>query len=461
MVRIERVEAELKKKQALHKKCQESNDLNLLKDLRMYLTQKLSAAEEVASFGARAGLLALRSWDKIALIMVLAHMCMIVMAYSRKVSSIDSDPFKWILVLFPFYYCFEIGNRAWQHGGIEKFLKNPEKPTLQFMHKVDCFVSFVSLFCTIAMLIVALVGSESPRLLEMLANVSVIRILVLHRPFRHLLYSCMTGLGPLRMYLVLMVVVYYYFSLAASHFFRDMGLEYNFDGLADSLLTMHQVFLGEGWNQMMGDAHASNLNPAVYVFFIVFYLIMAILFTQLFAGIIINLFLRSEEWRSKGGSIYVLLGSINPFLASRTQDELEHLVHDLSELQVLMSANHWDFGHQKKNGERRISMADVVSTNHIKSDTDVVGKMARKWLYRRPVTADNVTEIRLPSIEATGPNFPPPPASPRTPQDSLPGMPALSRNSSSIAEVVDSMGPIDEAKNPLHDSIETLESLSG
>merc|ERR1712086_655471 len=116
-----------------------------------------------------------------------------------------------------------------------------------------------------------------------------------------------------------------------------MGLEYNFDGLGDSLLTMHQVFLGEGWNQMMGDAHASNQNPAVYVFFILFYLIMAILFTQLFAGIIINLFLRSEEWRSKGGSIYVLLGSINPFLASKTQDELENLVHVLSVLDVLMT----------------------------------------------------------------------------------------------------------------------------
>jgi len=360
MVRLERVEAELKKRATRSTKSQEHNDVTLLKDTKGHLTQKLLDAQEVASYGVRDGLISLRAWDRLALVLVLFHMFVIVLAFSRKITTLTTEPFNIVMAIFPFYYCFEIANRAWQHGGAEHLWSNPEQPTVQFMHRIDCSVSFTSMLCVIIMLIMDAAGNARPRMLELLANVCVVRVLVIHKPFRHLLYSCATGLGPLKMYLVLMFIVYYYFSLAAMHLFRNMELEYNFDGLASSLLTMHQVYLGEGWNQMMAKAHASNLNPAVYVFFIIFYLTMGILFTQLFAGIIINLFLRSEEWRTKGGSIYVLLGSINPFLASKTQDQLENLVHDLSVLDVLMTKG--------------------ARTPNPKRESDAAEKVARQWV---------------------------------------------------------------------------------
>ena len=168
------------------------------------------------------------------------------------------------------------------------------------MHKVDFVVISVSVVCTICNMAM---WNDAPRMVELLANCSVVRILVVHPGFRHLLYSCSAGFAPLRVYLVLMLVVYYYFSLAAFHLFRRFELTHNFDTLGDSMLTLHQVFvgnprhaiyaiwnltdgsLGEGWNGMMYDIHALNLNPATYFFFILFYLAMAILFTQLLAGV--------------------------------------------------------------------------------------------------------------------------------------------------------------------------------
>ena len=335
MVRLGRVEAELGKRQTVHKRAQEHTDLSMLEDLKLHLQRKLADAQRAGEQGVRPGLISLRAWDRLALVLVQVHMFGIVMAFSSKITSLDTEPFHNLIAFFPFYYCFEISNRIFQQGGMKKFWKNPEQPRLQFQHRIDCYVSFTSLLCTIVMMIVAGIGHEHPRMLELMSNIGVVRLLVIHKPFRHLLYSCVTGLEPLRMYLVLMLIVYYYFSLVATHCFRDMALEdYSFDGLGASLLTMHQVYFGEAWNLMMMDVHATNLDPAIYVFFIVFYLTMGILFVQLFSGIIINLFLRSEEWRQKGGSIYVLLGSINPYLASKTQDELEQLVHDLSELHV-------------------------------------------------------------------------------------------------------------------------------
>jgi hypothetical protein len=183
--------------------------------------------------------------------------------------------------------------------------------------------------------------------------------------------------------------VYYYFSLAASHLFRDMGVDYKFDSLGESMLTMHQVFLGEGWNGLMADIYASNLNPAIFVFFMVFYLAMGILFTQLFAGIIINLFLQSEE-HSKGGAIFVLLASINPYLASKTHDELEQLVHDLAELDLLMAS-----GMATRAGE-------ALSTKQDAEDKGSVYVMAQQW---RTAVANssptNQSPRRLPHLNPT------------------------------------------------------------
>ena len=166
MVRLERVEAELKKRTAIHKKSQEHNDVTLLKDTKNHLTQKLLDAQEVASYGVQDGLISLRAWDRLALVLVLFHMFVIVLAFSRKITSLTTEPFEVVLYTFPFYYCFEIANRAWQHGGIENLWSNPEQPTVQFMHRIDCSVSFTSLLCVMIMLIMDATGNARPRMLN-------------------------------------------------------------------------------------------------------------------------------------------------------------------------------------------------------------------------------------------------------------------------------------------------------
>jgi len=141
------------------------------------------------------------------------------------------------------------------------------------------------------------------------------------------------------MFLALAAVVYYYFCLLFYELCeraQENKGDHNFDTLRGTMITMYQVLLGEGWHIVMNDLYTVKLDIMIFFACIMFQFVMGILFTQLISGIIVNLYLHSGGWLSKGGEVYLLLGSVNTYLRSQSQEELEKLVHDLAALLFLL-----------------------------------------------------------------------------------------------------------------------------
>ena len=91
--------------------------------------------------------------------------------------------------------------------------------------------------------------------------------------------------------------------------------------LRESMITLYQLCVGmtptpafgssekhagEAWHEIMNAHFAESLDPGVFIAFILFYFIIGILFAQLIAGIIVNLYLRSQWHKDAGEVLYTL-----------------------------------------------------------------------------------------------------------------------------------------------------------
>ena len=207
------------------------------------LRQNLESAEEQivesSSF-----FLTLRNWEYLGILLNFVQMAMLTFTFT-----VDS-PFplaQYALVAFPLWYAFELVNRGRilssqsTKGYIYNLFGCPERPRYVFMHKVDAALTSVSLFCTVLCL------GFSSRPLDLFANASVWRIFVVHPSFRNILFICSQGVAPLRMFLALAAIVYYYFCLLFYELCeraQENKGNHNFDTLRGTMITMYQVMLG-------------------------------------------------------------------------------------------------------------------------------------------------------------------------------------------------------------------------
>eukprot|EP00658_Telonema_sp_P-2_P003541 TRINITY_DN11317_c0_g1_i11.p1 TRINITY_DN11317_c0_g1~~TRINITY_DN11317_c0_g1_i11.p1 ORF type:complete len:1284 (-),score=233.84 TRINITY_DN11317_c0_g1_i11:85-3936(-) len=160
------------------------------------------------------------------------------------------------------------------------------------------------------------------------------RTLLLTESFAQPLHSLWCGLKPALVYVQLFVLVYYLFSLMAWRLF-DGALEKeaaNFNTLGDSMLLMFQVFVGEGWHEVM--QVTTERSKHVYMcFFMVYVLTVGILFANLFMGIIIETYQLAERRRSTyRGKVDVILSSV----ASIPDDKRKRLYKNLGDIAALM-----------------------------------------------------------------------------------------------------------------------------
>jgi len=133
--------------------------------------------------------------------------------------------------------------------------------------------------------------------------ITLYRLFFINLEFKQLLYSFIRGTRCLVIFLKLFGVVWYIFCVIAHQCFRGKltGEDWkaaNFNTLGDTFLTMFQVFVGEGWHSIM-QGTVSKTNKFFTWFFIIYVLFVGVLFSQLFVGIIINTFGKSEDMRQK------------------------------------------------------------------------------------------------------------------------------------------------------------------
>ena len=214
-----------------------------LHDSELNLRQNLESAEELTVGGTTSFFLSLRNWEYLGLILNLVQMVMLILVFSP---DLPLSPPKYVLVAFPFWYTFELVNRAKIMGSqstkgyVHSLFINPERPRYVLMHKVDAALTAVSLICTV----LDLAFSYEIRALNLLANASVWRVFVIHPSFRNILFVCSQGVAPLRMFLGLAAIVYFYFSLLFYELCNGKAEGQNFETLHDTMLTMYQVLVG-------------------------------------------------------------------------------------------------------------------------------------------------------------------------------------------------------------------------
>ena len=173
----------------------------------------------------------------------LVQMIMLILAFSP---NSPITPPRYTLAVFPLWYTFELVNRAKilgsqsTKGYIHHLFVNSERPRYVLMHKVDATLTAVSLFCTV----LGLITSSSYRSLDLLANASVWRVFVIHPSFRNILFVCSQGVAPLRMFMFLAAIVYFYFSLIFYELCHGKTTDHNFDSLHETAITMYQVLVG-------------------------------------------------------------------------------------------------------------------------------------------------------------------------------------------------------------------------
>ena len=96
-----------------------------------------------------------------------------------------------------------------------------------------------------------------------------------------------------------------------------------FTTLEDTSLAMYQVFMGAGWGDIMDEA-VDATNKAVIWFFFTYVLIVGVLFSNLFVGILISTFQYGEEMQGsdKGEVLLTMYTKCVPYMTPEHIDEL-------------------------------------------------------------------------------------------------------------------------------------------
>ena len=205
------------------------------------LRRDLESAEEQVVGESDSSFLSLRNWEYLGIVLNFIQMVMLILAFSP--NSPCTLP-RFLLIAFPLWYTFELMNRAMilgsksTKGFMYHLFACPERPRFTLMHKIDASLTTVSLLCSVLCLFF------SSRPLNLFANASVWRVFVIHPGFRNILFVCSQGVAPLRMFLGLVAIAYYYFCLIFYELCQGKSVAHNFDTLHDTAITMYQVLVG-------------------------------------------------------------------------------------------------------------------------------------------------------------------------------------------------------------------------
>merc|ERR1712070_524476 len=106
----------------------------------------------------------------------------------------------------------------------------------------------------------------------------------------------MGGLRSITHFGVLLGLVYFVYTNMAFELFKNVNMSaialadrefLRFDTVEDSYFVMFQVFLGANWSAVM-HAVSNETSVAMIWFFISYFFLAGMLFTQLFIGILLN-----------------------------------------------------------------------------------------------------------------------------------------------------------------------------
>lgn len=235
-------------------------------------------------------------------------------------------------------------NRGSDLPGVWRLLVHPFNRRITADRRYDLILVSFAFVSSVALLIyrLAVFNDENAfavGLLRTCMAISLLRLLVLLPIVNSLLYSLLVTLTAIKIYAIVLVITMYFFAAIAYYLFRYDNSK--FESVFASFVTMFQMLVGEGWHEVMyATSYATNRLNAW--FFIIYVFIVGVLFSQLFVGIIINMYSEYEALR-RHGELYIEL-AFTQRRALRTEAWLSKTLDELVKRKIVKDSDLLDSG---------------------------------------------------------------------------------------------------------------------
>jgi len=179
----------------------------------------------------------------------------------------------------------------------KNYLHHPSSTRRSSTRKLDMYLVFLSFAVGIAFeisrrawpdVVTELNSPQTVNMFTALMAISTLRLVTLVEELNELVFSLTKGLELLSNYVALLASVIYLFGVSAVYVFGERVPEY-FGDFYLAAVTLFQLLVGEGWHEIMYSAVQVTNRMAAW-FFCAYMFLVCIIFTQLFVGIIIEMF---------------------------------------------------------------------------------------------------------------------------------------------------------------------------
>jgi two pore calcium channel protein, plant len=158
-------------------------------------------------------------------------------------------------------------------------------------------VSFVAYFVS-RVAVGRLYFADDEDSLRFVMTFPLLRLFSIIRRTRELVFTLLSLIPQFGAILVVLLIVFFIYGVLGVFFLtgdfsRVLQLaspDATFDTLSDAMLTMFQLLIGEGWHEVMYAAIRTTNSFGISWFFISFILIVTVLITNLFIGIVLDSF---------------------------------------------------------------------------------------------------------------------------------------------------------------------------
>jgi hypothetical protein len=128
----------------------------------------------------------------------------------------------------------------------------------------------------------------------------LLRIFYIVTSTRRLVFTLLSLVPNFAAIIVVLMVVFFIYAVIGvwilagryGEVLQDQAPRANFDSVGNGLLTLFQMLVGESWHELMYAAIRARNGFAISYFFISFILVVSLLFTNVFIGVILDAFER-------------------------------------------------------------------------------------------------------------------------------------------------------------------------
>ena len=239
--------------------------------------------------------ISLKKLDEFMTLMMVLHFCLLALYGSVQQYQTGKDLVVTGNTIFIGVYCIELIIRVLVYKGLGNFLHDRRGQEYQMQAQ---FTVFLVVYGVIVQILYYALGDAQTKLMMGLSCMQLTRVYMTSYSFRQITFCFVLGIPLVQVLVLLLAISIYLCTVMAYFFFQDIpdadGAALSFSTLEDSWLAMFQIFIGSDWHKIMNHA-VDHTNRSLVWFFVAYVLGVGVLFSNLFVGILINMFQASVD----------------------------------------------------------------------------------------------------------------------------------------------------------------------